>query len=310
MARRCFFVVNPHSSDGKTGKLWPALRRRVQGRLGQLDCAYTRGTMHAAELTAEALRSGYSTIVAVGGDGTVNEVLNGFYENGKAIRPDAELAFLPSGTGGDLARTLGTATRSLEDLLLEIPTARTGALDAAEATFRTAQGEEVRRLFINEVSVGFSANIARTVNEADGLFSGQAAFFVSVFRCLAGLRNQVMRISVDDAPWYRGPVFFAAVCNGRYFGGGMKVAPEADMTDGLFDLVLVKYFKRLDVVRHIAKVYRGEHLKLAQVRCVRCRKVEFTSDEAVPIEMDGEQPGFLSVSATVCGRAVRFLLPK
>jgi len=309
MPRRCFFVVNPHSSNGKTEKLWQELRRRVQSRAGQLDCAYTRTTMHAAELAAAALRSGYSTIVAVGGDGTVNEVLNGFYESGKPIRPDAELAFLPSGTGGDLARTLGIYSRPLEDLLLQIPSAPVGAVDAAEATFRTFHGAEVRRLFINEVSVGFSANIARTVNEAAGLFTGQAAFLVAVFRCLAGLRNRVMRISVDGRPWYCGPVFFAAVCNGRYFGGGMKVAPEADMTDGMFDLILVKHFGRRDVVRHIAKVYRGEHLRLAQVRCLRCRTVEFASEEAVPVEMDGEQPGFLSLRAVVRRRSVRFLLP-
>jgi diacylglycerol kinase family enzyme len=119
-----------------------------------------------------------------------------------------------------------------------------------------------------------------------------------------------MRISVDGEPWYCGPVFFAAVCNGRFFGGGMKVAPEADMTDGLFDLILVKYFTRRDVIRHIPKVYRGEHLALAQVRSVRCRRAEFSSAEAVPIEMDGEQPGFLSVSVAVRKEAIRFVLPK
>ena len=124
-----------------------------------------------------------------------------------------------------------------------------------------------------------------------------------------GLRNREMRIIVDGKPWYQGPVFFTALCNGRYFGGGMKVAPHAEMTDGLLDVILVKYFTRRDVPRHIGKIYRGDHLILPQVREVQCRSVEITSSEEVPLEMDGEQPGSLTLSATIDRRAVRIVAP-
>jgi YegS/Rv2252/BmrU family lipid kinase len=265
--------------------------------------------MHAAELAADAIRSGYNAVVAVGGDGTVNEVINGFFHKKKLLNPHAALGYLPSGTGSDLARALNLHKFGSEELLGLLFTGTTKPVDVGSMDFRSSDGEAAQRFFVNEASVGFSANIAETVNESSKALGGQASFLIAVFRCLVGLENREMQITVDGKPWYRGPVFFAAACNGIYFGGGMKVAPEACPDDGLFDLILVKYFTRRDVIHHISKIYRGEHLALAQVRCIKCRRVEISSESTVPLEMDGEQPGNLPGTIRIIPGGIPFLVP-
>ena len=309
MAGRCFFVVNPHSSNGKTERLWRRLRSQFRHKISDQDFALTRYTMHASELAADAIRSGYDRVVAVGGDGTVNEVINGFFHKDKPLSPHAGLGYLPSGTGSDLARALSLDRFSSEELLGLLFTAAIKPVDLGSMDFRSPDGRATQRFFLNEASVGFSADIAQTVNESNKALGGQASFLIGVLRCLVGLKNSEMQITVDGKPWYHGPVFFAAACNGMYFGGGMKVAPEASLDDGFFDLILVKYFTRRDVIHHISKIYRGEHLALAQVRCARCRRVEFSSESIVPLEMDGEQPGTIPGSIRIIPRGIPFLVP-
>jgi YegS/Rv2252/BmrU family lipid kinase len=309
MKRKIFYIVNPNSSNGKTKGIWQKILKELEGTLGKIDYAFTEFTMHAAELANKALKSGYTTIVAVGGDGTLNEALNGFFSRGKPVRENAEIGFIPSSTGGDTARSLGIRHYPRKDLLLKMLTGKSLLLDFATAHFRDSEGAKTTRHFINELSAGFSANIAQFVNRSTKMVGGKASFFLGVFRCLSSLKNRVMEIIVDGKPWYTGPTFITAVCNGKYFGGSMKVAPQAVLDDGKLDIILIKHFTRRDVIHHIGKIYTGEHLDLPQVSTVRASSVRITSLEEVPLEMDGEQPGILEVSIEVNHRGINFLVP-
>ena len=297
-----FFVVNPASGAGRTARLWRSLGRG-------LPFALTRGPGHATELTAEALARGARLVVAVGGDGTLNEALNGFFENGRPRRADAALSVVPCGTGGDLGKTFGLARFSAERLVAGIREGRLVRLDSGLARFRGPEGA-VERRFLNVASAGFSAVIVQKVGRASKALGGKLAFLSAVFRSVAGLRNEVMSVDVDGARLYEGPVLLAAVANGRFFGGGMMIAPEAEPADALFDVVVVGGLSRPEVIRHVGKLYTGRHLVLPQVRCRKGRTVIMRCAARAPIELDGEQPGTLDATFEMDPGSVPFVLPR
>ena len=308
-APRSFYIVNPRASNGRTRRIWERMVRGVRrsGRTAAFEL--TCRTMHAAELAARALDSGYDPIVAVGGDGTVNEVLNGFYRGGRLIRPDARLAYLPCGTGADLARTLGLAGGMEELILGGLSGGRIVRLDHGAARLRSDDGREIGRYFMNEASIGFSASTVEIVNRSSKALGGKLTFIYGALRALLRLSNPVVSIAVDGRPWFEGPAFLAAVTNGQYFGGSMRIAPAARMNDSLFDVVLIGAMSRREVLRHIGKVYSGAHIDLPQVHTTRGRSIRIRALQEVPLEMDGEHAGYLDASFEIVERGVRFLVP-
>ncbi len=314
MNRRAYFIVNPHSSNGRTGRIWPSFRRILERRLGRVHFALTRGILHARDLAARALQDGYDLILAVGGDGTVNEVLNGFYATDgaagagrKLLRPQVALGYLSSGTGGDLSRTLSYHDCPLEqqaELLLESGIRR---IDCGEVAFHGPSGEPAVRKFINASSAGFSGNVLHAMNRFSKLFGGKIAYQMGVLRSLIRLDNHPIAVTVDGRAFFEGPALLAVVANGRYFGGSMMIAPHARVNDGLLDVILVRAMKRRDILSKIGRLYRGEHLDLPEVTWTRGKEIRMSSPGRVLLEMDGEQPGTLDATFRVLEEEIPFL---
>jgi len=305
-----FFVVNPHSASGRTAAFWSELEAELRARLGRVDQAFTRGTMHAAQLTAEALRAGFDLIVAVGGDGTLNEVLNGYSSGRGPLASRAALGYLPSGTGSDFARTLGTYGLSAQVMADRLQNGRIRLLDCGEVHFRGSDPEsgETSRLFLNESSIGFSAETVNNVNRASKRFGGKTSFLLGVLRTLGALRNPVLQVTIDGKQVHEGPTLLVAVANGKYFGGSMMIAPMADPQDGRFDVVVIRAMSRLGILRKIGKIYRGRHLNEPEVRVFSGCEVHISSpDRDVLLEMDGEQPGRLAAEFRISRQTVPFL---
>jgi len=303
---KIFFVVNPKAANGKTEAIWSRLLKRSQSNTQYM---LTRDSDHGSEITAEALTAGYDTIVAVGGDGTVNSVLNGFYRDGAQVNPDARLSYLPSGTGKDLARTLSLSHLTSAEVLQSLPTFGVSVLDHGVARFRGYDGQHKVRYFMNEASAGFSADTVAVVNRSSKVLGGKVSFLLGVIRSLAGLKNHAIRIEVDGDCWYSGEAFLVTVANGRFFGGSMQIAPLAQPNDNLFDIVLITALSRLEVLKYIGKIYSGAHLSLPQVKTTRGQSVRITSKERVPFELDGEQPGTLDAEFTIIKNGISFLVP-
>jgi diacylglycerol kinase (ATP) len=304
-----FFVVNLHSADGRTVAVWSELQAALQDALGSVEFALTRGSMHAAELTADALRKGSDLIVAVGGDGTLNEVLNGYFVAGVPLREGAALGYVPSGTGSDFARTLGLFGLSVPEQVDRLCNGRIRLLDCGQVRFLGSgpQPRATSRLFLNESSLGFSAETVNNVNRASKRFGGKASFFLGVLRTLSALRNPVLQVTIDGRQVYQGPTLLVAVANGRYFGGSMMIAPMADLEDGYFDIIVISAMSRLKVLQKIGKIYRGEHLSEPEVQAFRGREVRINSpDEEVLLEMDGEQPGRLAADFHISRQTIPF----
>ena len=301
---RTFLVVNPESAGGATGRRWPEIRAEVLRALGDgAEHAFTERPMHAAALTAEALRKGFRRIVAVGGDGTLNEVVNGFFQAEGGVPPDACIALVPRGTGGDFRRTFGL-NGSLRETCARLR-GEVRPLDIGRVRFTRPDGTPGERYFVNVASFGVSGQVDRAVNSGSKLLGGKVSFFVASVRTLVGWRDQAVRIRVDGGPEESLAITTLAVANGQYFGGGMRVAPEADPSDGQFDVTIWSGYHLKDFALKSASVYDGRHVRWAGTRTLRCRRLEATSDEEVLLYVDGEQPGRLPATFELLPGALR-----
>jgi len=301
---RTFLVVNPQSAGGATGRRWPEIRAEVLRAVGDgAEHAFTERPMHAAALTAEALKSGFRRIVAVGGDGTLNEVVNGFFQDGSVAPADACLALVPRGTGGDFRRTFGlngSLRESCQRLAGEVR-----PLDVGRVRFTRPDGSSGARYFVNVASFGVSGKVDQAVNSGSKALGGKASFFIASVRTLLGWRDQKVRIRVDGGPEESLAITTLAVANGQYFGGGMRVAPEADPSDGQFDVTIWSGYHLKDFALKSASVYDGRHVRWAGTRTLRCRRLDAASDEEVLLDVDGEQPGRLPATFEILPGALR-----
>lgn len=305
-------VVNPSAQNGQLGRRWPDLSAALRRELGSFEEAVTSGPGDATRLCREALESGAQTVVAIGGDGTVNEVANGFFDGDRPVAPAATLGVLPFGTGGDFRKSVGLPadTRAAAKILAagEVRTIDVGHLEM------TGDGGAPRtRVFVNIASFGMSGVVDEYVNKASKRLGGRLSFMLATAR--AGLSYQNQRVHLvldgDESGALDLTVNTVAVANGRYFGGGMFIAPDAELDDGQFDVVAVGDMSKWDMLRHGGKLYRGSHLQLDKVTSRRARTVraEPVGGGTVRLDVDGETPGTLPATFRILPAALRLVAP-
>ncbi len=301
---KTFFVVNPRSANGATGKRWGELAATIARTLSDFGVEFTRAPMDAVGITRNALRAGYECVVAVGGDGTINEVTNGFFDGDRAINPEAALGVLPRGTGGDFRKTFDWDT-DFETAVRRLKTPDTRPFDVGRLEYRGHDGAPAVRYFANICSFGASGQVVDGVNHTSKALGGKVTFMWASLRALTGWRDQAVKLSVDGGAPETVQVTTLAVANGKYFGGGMKVAPAADVSDGLFDVTIWSGYGLSDFVLKSAGVYSGAHIGWKGTRTLRCRELVAETDERVLIDCDGEQPGRLPCSMRLLPSAIR-----
>ncbi len=295
-----FAVINPRSGGGRTGTQMAAIEAALNAALGQVTIGPTTAQGDGVRLTREALNAGHRRIIAIGGDGTLNEVVNGFFEDGAAVAPDAEFSFAMSGSGGDFKRSFGIDGGVLDSIAaLARSTPRRIDLGHVEGTGHG--GAPAQRLFLNIASFGLSGDIVERVNRARiaKWFGGTFAFkWHSIMGALAFKPDQV-RWTIDDGAEQTGPLSTVAICNGRYFGGGMMVAPAADPADGLFDVVAIAETQRRAMIARMNDIYTGAHVNHAKVSVTRAKRVAAApANQAKPIFVECDGEGGLRLPAT------------
>jgi YegS/Rv2252/BmrU family lipid kinase len=301
---KTFFVVNPKSANGATGKRWGELAATIARTLSDFGVEFTRGPMDAVGVTRAALHAGYECVVAVGGDGTINEVTNGFFDGDAPINPQAALGVLPRGTGGDFRKTFAWDT-DFEAAVRRLKSPETRPFDVGRLEYRDHRGETAVRYFANICSFGVSGRVDEAVNAGTKALGGRVSFMWASLKSLTGWRDQAVRLRIDGGPPEAVNITTLAVANGRYFGGGMKVAPEADVSDGLLDVTIWSGYRLSDFVLKSAGVYSGAHVGWKGTRTLRCRELVAESEERVLIDCDGEQPGSLPCRIQVLPSAIR-----
>lgn len=300
-------IVNERAGGGAMMDEFRRLEYRLLDVVGDFETVFTEGPGHATELTRDALRGGAKRIIAGGGDGTANEVVNGFFDAaGEALGTGATLGLLPGGTGGDVRKSLGIG--SSDDALDVLARNVARPCDLGHLTYRDRDGADVQRWFFNIASFGFSGTVDRYVG-AFGALPGQWAYLAATARALLEFATPAVTLTIDDHFEMTAPITTVAVANGRFFGGGMKVAPEAFMDDGVFDVTVLGGMSRVEMLSLARTIYRGLHVNEPKVVTRRGRVVTARSDEEVPLDVDGEALGFLPARFEVVPQAIQVLTP-
>lgn len=301
------FLVNPASDNGKTGKLWPELAHRAAelGLVGEALLSERAGQL--AELTVRAGEDGAEVVIAVGGDGTVNEVVNGLMRLRELGRSVPELAVVPRGTGRDFVRTF-RIPRRLDDALALVGGGRSREIDAGRVEFRAWDGSDGVSYFANVASAGMSGAVAKRANSTSKALGGRLSFLAATFAVFARWRPGRMDVQVDGER-REGLMYDVLVANCVYLAGGMKMTPGALPDDGLFDVLLLGELTRTDLALSLPKVYRGTHLPHPKAELLRGRTVTVDAPAPLPVELDGEQPGTTPARFELISRALRVRVP-
>jgi diacylglycerol kinase (ATP) len=309
-------IVNPESASGATRDAWPGIASDLRTHFGAFECAFTGKPGEGTDLAAEAARKGTKLIIACGGDGTISEVANGILASGK----DAELGIVPSGTGGDFRKTIGIPARS-RDATRILREGVTRKIDVGRVTFTKEDGEHDTRYFLGVASFGMSADVIERVKEgttewlpakAPKWLSGRLSFGVSMLQTAMQSPATRVVVQLDDAHEKHLTVANLCIANARYFGGGMKIAPEAKLTDGKFDVITIGDLGALKILTNAPRLYLGAHMGMQEVGHALAMKIvarPAVKGAEVSLELDGELPGRLPATFQIVPQALRIRCP-
>lgn len=300
--RRTAVILNPRSANSRTIKRWPVIKRAISNAIGDFTLLETKEQGHATVLTRNALKDGFEYIISVGGDGTHSEVINGFFEERSIINPDAILSVLPQGTGSDLARTLGiSANQPVTELLSG---SRILKIDVGRATFTSDNDVEYVRYFINVAHIGMGGAVADLANHTTKMFGGFVSYLWSVVCTLMTYKNTEINLDIDGEKFTQ-HCRDIIIGNGRYDGGGILVAPKANLENGTFDIYIMGDINRLQAIRDLPKLYKGKLMERADmVRNFKASRLTACSDERTLVNLDGEMCGTLPVTIEIVPHAL------
>ena len=271
---------------------------------GPFDVELTLHRGHATELSRNAVEAGYETVVAVGGDGTFNEVLNGLIGDPPGSCPDTALGLLPLGTGNDFVRTLGVP-RQFDRAVRSLNRDETTLIDVGRVRASGPGGAPAVRYFMNVADVGSGGAVAAKLNSTTKVFGPQVSTMWAIVSTIVRFKNPTITFSIDDGVEERAVINDLVLANAMYFGGGLKPAPDARIDDGLLDVVTLGDFGFLESLMNLPRLKRGTHLTHPKVRSYRSKKIHARADEEVLVEVDGEVLGSLPATFEILPRALR-----
>lgn len=303
---RACAIVNPAAGQGRVERLWPELLSRLRAGTTDLAVCKTTAAGEATTLTRTALSEDYDRIIAVGGDGTLHEVVNGYFQpDGTAIAAGPPLVPISCGTGTDFNRMLGGRTGL--DAVAYLQSNRIRPVDLLRLDYTSLDGEPAQRYALNIASFGLSSSVVRAVNRGGLPLPGQLRYLGAILRALSAHAPFRVALTLDDRPLPDDPVRLVAIANGHSFGAGLRIAPNAMVDDGLLDVTILHDVPILRLLRSARRFYDGRHLSLDGVTAHRGRRltVRPLTDDPVWLEADGELLGRLPATVEVVPGAIR-----
>jgi diacylglycerol kinase (ATP) len=296
-------IVNPSAGAGKTKQRWPVIRNLLETLKFDFSYSVTEYPGHAIELAKSAALEGHQMVVSIGGDGTVSEVANGLYQAG--LNKEVLLGIVSTGTGSDYIRTLNIP-RSYQQAcrcLIEPHkfTVDAGLLECVH------KGKPVQRLFVNFAGLGFDAEIVRATTQTYKSMGAKASYLMGLFTTLAFFRNQEIDITLDDKVEMR-KVCTVVMGNGKYAGGGMFTTPNAELTDGLFDVLIVGDLSKIDLLKSLPTIYKGTHLSHPKITVKRAREVMISPRQQMGVQADGDLLGEAPVGFSILPSALNLVV--
>lgn len=303
-------VVNPNAGNRKGEKDWPKISSHLDLYGFDFTPVFTKNRSHAISLTMSMIEKGYRRIIVVGGDGTLNEVINGIFLQ-KACNPgELIVGMIPVGTGNDWGRTY-QYPKKYKKAIRVIQRHRTFKQDIGYVTYHDEHGNH-DRYFANMSGMGYDALVAQKTNRMkESGRGGSLAYLINIFAGLFQYRYSSFRVDVDGKEVFRGRVLSMNIGICKYNGGGLMQLPEAIPDDGLLDVTIIKATARINIFKHINKLYDGSFVRLKFVNTYRGEKCSVISSPpgSVFLEADGESLGHSPLEFSVLPKALNFIIP-
>lgn len=288
-----YFILNPCAGRGRSVKIMQRIKEIMEKKSTKYRIIETEYPGHATIIAKDAVKNGYKRIIAVGGDGTVLEVANGM------IGEEAALGIIPAGTGNDFIKTVGIPNDpeiALEIMLLN----KHKKVDIGIVN--------KNRYFLNVSGTGFDVEVLKNTEKVKGFLTGIAAYYTAVLMAVFGYKFKKVTLRTKDTVIER-CVLLVAVANGIAYGGGMRVAPEASIQDGLLDVTIIEKLPRWKILIELPKFIKGDHKHIKQIEKFKCESVTIETEKAEPINLDGEIIGTTPVTFSVMRDAINVFAP-
>lgn len=302
-------ILNPAAAGGRAASHFKRIKDKIDFIFPKVSIRVSEHANHTRELARQLAHDGCEQIIGVGGDGTFHQIVNGLFENRKAINPDLVLGTLPIGTGSDFIRSLGIPNK-LGEALSFMQRRKVAPVDVGYAIVQDLDGTSKEHMFLNILSCGLSADVAHRVNRTSGFGGPFFRYFRSSLVSIATYDNSGTKIRYNAGDtYYEGPFTFLAIANGCYFGGGMYVAPQAHLDDGLFQVVLIKRMPKLNLFGRFSSIYKGDHLNLPEVLTCQNGLIDVSSvGGTVYVEADGEPIGTLPLQVGCLQKSLKMIV--
>jgi YegS/Rv2252/BmrU family lipid kinase len=303
-----FAIVNPNAGNGKGRKDWS----RISDILAKNDIRFsvknTQRKGHATEFTRELIAGGYRKIISIGGDGTLNEIINGIFTQDRCPSTEILLSLIPVGTGNDWGRMFGIPL-IYEGAVQVIKEGKHMLHDIGVVSYFNGE-ERAKTYFLNIAGLGFEAVVVRKTNrQKDKGMSNKAIYFYNLLSSLISYRNTPVDITIDGKT-SKSKIFSINVGNGRYCGGGMRQTPDALPNDGLFDITVIREMGRIEIIRSLQLLYDGTIMSHPKVDGYRSNNLKVTSESLLYVEADGESLGHTPVEFSIIPSAVNIIYGK
>ena len=290
-----FVIINPTSGGGRAGRLWPKVAKELKKHIGAFHYEKTSEVGHARLLAQHATSAGHSPIIAYGGDGTIHEVVNGMIDAEK--KPCPKLGILNVGTGGDFVKSLGFP-KSLKEQIQILEEGKSTNVDLGQVDYTNGHGKTERRVFVNITDAGVGGLVVRHVQGIHKIFGRKLAYLVSTVRSYLSWKACDIEIETESTEILEKTIA-VVIANGKFFGGGMPIAPKADLSDGYFEIIKIQSMNPFYIPFFLAFLYAGQLIRLPHVQSDRVKKMTLRSKNSVPLDIDGEPIGFLPATFTI-----------
>lgn len=297
------FIINPMAGNGSAGRSWPALAPYARKRLGAFYAFATKRPGETFSFSRRATEAGAERLICMGGDGTLNEMINGIMA-AAGRNPKPVLGFVPNGTGCDLVRTL-PIPRNVRAAVDLIAANRTRLLDIGRLSFSGHGSRRVHQYFHNITSFGVGGEVDARVNRTTKAFGPFLSFIWATLISILSYDKKLVRLRTETGVSQTLRVWNVAIANGQFHGGGMWVAPEARVDDGLFHVTIIGDLSLAAACRNFPRLYNGRIGRIAQVSMMTAVRIEAETAETVLLDVDGEQPGKLPLAAEIVPEALQ-----
>ena len=302
-----FVIVNPNAGKGKGKKDWDKISLLLNQNGFSFTHKFTTNKYHAMELVSKAVYDGMRKFIVVGGDGTLNEAVNGIFSHGKTSPADVVLGMIPVGTGNDWGRMFHISLH-YEEAIAILKKGKTFRQDIGVIRY-IESGKQESRYFINIAGLGFDASVVHKANrQKDEGKGGMLLYFLTIFTTLMGYKSTHISVHVDGNSVLDDDVLSVSLGIGKYAGGGMSQTPDAKPDDGLIDLTVIKNMSKLRVIASLKKLYDGNILKHSRIEGFIGREIRINSDPPVFAEVDGESLGQTPVEFEILPKSLNVII--